>query len=270
MSVRAAFHVTESGDPHGQPLLFAHGFGCDQNMWRQVAPCFEDRYRVIRFDYAGSGGATAPYDADRYATLHGYAADVLAICRDLDLHDVVFVGHSVSAMVGVLAEREAPDLFAAHVMVGPSPRYVNDGDYSGGFELADIEGLLDSLASNYLGWSAAMAPAIMANDDRPELGEELVTSFCTVDPDIAHRFARATFLSDNRADLPHVRARTLVLQSREDVIAPLEVGRYVAEHVPDGTLVVLDAVGHCPHVSAPGAVVDAMRRFLEPSPARGS
>jgi sigma-B regulation protein RsbQ len=202
--------------------------------------------------------------------LNGYAADVIDICRDLQLHDVVFVGHSVSAMVGVLAERDAPDLFAAHVMIGPSPRYVNDGDYVGGFELADIEDLLDSLSSNYLGWSAAMAPVIMGNPDRPELGQELESSFCTVDPDVAQRFARATFLSDNRADLPGVRARTLVLQSRDDSIAPIEVGRYVADHVPGATMVVLDAVGHCPHVSAPGEVVGAMREFLELSPARGT
>jgi sigma-B regulation protein RsbQ len=270
VDVRAAFNVTESGDPRGRPMLFAHGFGCDQHMWRHVAPCFEDGYRVIRFDYAGSGGAGAAYDPDRYATLHGYAADVLAISHDLALRDLVFVGHSVSAMVGVLAEREAPELFGAHVMVGPSPRYVNDADYHGGFELSDIDGLLDSLASNYLGWSATMAPVIMANPDRPELGKELETSFCTVDPDVAQGFAKATFLSDNRADLPHVRARTLVLQSREDAIAPLEVGRYVAEHVPDGTLVVLDAVGHCPHMSAPAEVVHAMRQFLEASSPRGT
>jgi sigma-B regulation protein RsbQ len=270
MDVRAAFNLTESGNPEGQPMLFAHGFGCDQHMWRDVAPSFEDRYRVVRFDYAGSGRAAAVYDPDRYATLNGYAADVIDICRDLQLHDVVFVGHSVSAMVGVLAEREAPDLFEAHVMIGPSPRYVNDGDYVGGFEPADIQGLLESLSSNYLGWSATMAPVIMGNPERPELGQELERSFCTVDPDVAQRFARTTFLSDNRADLPGVRARTLVLQSRDDPIAPIEVGQYVADHVADATMVVLDAVGHCPHVSAPAEVVSAMREFLDRSPVRGA
>lgn len=266
MNARDAFNVTESGRPDGPVMLFAHGFGCDQNMWRHVAPQFEDRYRVIRFDYVGSGGAQAPYDPARYATLAGYAADVLDICHELGLRDVVFVGHSVSAMIGVLAEQRAPELFAALIMVGPSPRYINDGDYVGGFEPADIDELLDSLGSNYLGWSAAMAPAIVGNPDRPELGAELEKSFCTVDPDIAERFARATFLSDNREDLPRVGARCLVLQSREDIIAPPAVGQYVAEHVPDATLVVLDAVGHCPHLSAPDDVGIAMRDFLESSP----
>ena len=265
MDVRTAFNVTESGDPRGQAMLFAHGFGCDQHMWRAVAPSFEDRFRVILFDHVGAGGARAPYDRERYATLDGYADDVLQVCRSLELDDVVFVGHSVSAMVGVLAERRAPELFDTLVMVGPSPRYTNTEDYVGGFELEDIEGLLDSLASNYLGWSAAMAPVIMGNPDRPELGKELETSFCTVDPEIAAGFARATFLSDNRADLAHVRARTLVLQSREDAIAPPEVGRYVAERISDATLVVLDAVGHCPHLSAPDEVVSAMRHFLAPA-----
>jgi sigma-B regulation protein RsbQ len=258
-----AFNVTESGVPDGQVMVFAHGFGCDQNMWRHVAPQFEDRYRVVLFDYVGAGGARVAYDADRYSTLDGYADDVLRICRDLDLQDVVFVGHSVSAMIGALAERREPDRFAALVMVGPSPRYIDDEDYHGGFGPADIEGLLDSLASNYLGWSAAMAPAIMGNPEHPELGEELRASFCTVDPVIAEGFARATFLSDNRDDLREVQAPTLVLQSREDVIAPPAVGQYVADHLQAGTLVVLDATGHCPHLSAPGAVVDAMNHFLK-------
>ena len=265
MGTRAAFNVHESGIPSGQPMLFAHGFGCDQNMWRLVAPHFEASHRVIRFDYVGSGGAAAPYDPVRYASLDGYAADVLRICSDLELADVIFVGHSVSAMIGVLAEKRRPDLFDALVMVGPSPRYLNDNGYAGGFEAPDIDGLLESQESNYLGWSHAMAPVIMGNPDRPELGAELATSFCTVDPDIAERFARATFLADNRADLPQVRARTLVLQAKQDVIAPPEVGRFVSEQIPDSTLVVLDAVGHCPHLSAPDAVVEAMRDFLQPT-----
>lgn len=263
METTEAFNVTTSGNPDGQVMLFAHGFGCDQNMWRLVAPQFEDRYRVVLFDYVGAGGARAPYDAERYASLDGYADDVLRICDDLDLRDVVFVGHSVSAMIGVLAEVREPERFAALVMVGPSPRYIDDADYHGGFTREDIEGLLDSLASNYLGWSSAMAPVIMGNAEHPELGEELRTSFCTVDPVIAEGFARATFLSDNRADLGAVRAPSLVLQAREDVIAPMDVGTYVADALPDGTLVVLDATGHCPHLSAPGAVVDAMNDFLK-------
>lgn len=244
-------------------MLFAHGFGCDQNMWRHVAPQFEDRYRVVLFDYVGAGGARAPYDPARYASLNGYADDVVRISRDLGLHDAVFVGHSVSAMIGALADAAAPDLFEALVMIGPSPRYIDDGDYHGGFEHADIENLLDSLAGNYLGWSASMAPAIMGNPDRPELGEELRASFCTVDPTIAEGFARATFLADNRDDLRAVTARCLVLQSREDIIASPVVGQYVADHLAEASLVVLEATGHCPHLSAPGAVVDAMNEFLK-------
>lgn len=262
METLSAFNVTVTGVPNGKPMVFAHGFGCDQHMWRHVAPQFEDSYRVVKFDYVGAGGARAPYDPDRYASLGGYASDLITICRALELKDAVFVGHSVSAMIGVLADIEDASLFDSMVMVGPSPCYINDGPYLGGFENADIDGLLTSLASNYLGWSAAMAPTIMGNPDRPELGGELAASFCTVDPLIAEGFARATFLSDNRADLSKVTTRTLVLQSREDVIAPLEVGAHVAANLGDGTLVVLDATGHCPHLSAPDAVVLAMNDFL--------
>lgn len=263
MEARAAFNVTQRG-PAAAPrtLVFAHGFGCDQNMWRLVTPEFEDDYRIVLFDYVGMGGAKAEYDAERYSTLDGYADDVLRICRELDLTDAVFIGHSVSASIGALAQIAAPEVIGALVMVGPSPRYINDDDYVGGFEQEDIDGLLDSLASNYLGWSHAMAPAIMGNPERPELGEELKDSFCTVDPKIAAGFARATFLSDNRGDLPRVGAPTLVLQSREDLIAPLEVGQYVADRIPDSTLVVLDSSGHCPHLSAPDQVVAALRSFL--------
>ena len=259
----AAFNVRQRGRDDGPVMLFAHGFGCDQNMWRLVAPRFEDRYRVVTFDYVGSGGARAPYDPERYSTLAGYAEDVLRICRELDLTEVVFVGHSVSAMIGVLAEIAEPERFSALVMVGPSPRYVDDEEYVGGFQRDDIEGLLESLASNYLGWSHAMAPVIMANPERPELGEELEASFCTVDPAIAEQFARATFLSDNRDDLRKVRAPSLVLQCQEDVIAPPEVGRYVADQLPDATLVLLAATGHCPHLSAPDQVVTAIDEFLD-------
>ena len=262
VDVRTAFNVSERGDPSGRALVFAHGFGCDQNMWRYVAPHFEDEYRVVLFDYVGAGGARATYDVERYASLQGYAGDLVRILEELDLTDAVFVGHSVSAMIGTLAQIAAPQRFGSLVMVCPSPRYLNDGDYVGGFEQEDIDGLLSSLASNYLGWSGQMAPAIMGNPDRPELGEELETSFCTVDPDIAERFARATFLSDNRADLPRISVPTLVLQSREDVIAPPVVGQYVAEHVPGSTLVVLDATGHCPHLSAPDQVTSAISSFL--------
>ncbi len=262
VDVRRAHNVLESGIPDGKVLLFAHGFGCDHDMWRYVAPHFEDHDRVVLFDHVGSGGAQAPYSADRYAALEGYADDVVRICEELDLRDVVFVGHSVSAMIGVLAHLRAPETFSALAMVAPSPRYINDKDYTGGFSRADIDEMLASLASNYLGWSSVMAPAIMGNAERPELGAELTQSFCRSDPDIAERFARATFLSDNRADLPFVSVPTLVMQCRDDLIAPMVVGEYVAAAVPNSSLVVLEASGHCPNLSAPDEVVKALESFL--------
>jgi sigma-B regulation protein RsbQ len=246
-----------------QPLLFAHGFGCDQRMWRLVAPAFEDTHRVVLFDHVGAGQSDASaYDRNKYATLEGYAADVLEICRELALTDVIFVGHSVSAMIGVLAARQDPDRFAALVLVGPSPRYIDDADYVGGFSRQDIEGLLGSLDSNYLGWSSAMAPAIMGNADRPELAEELTNSFCRTDPDIASHFARVTFFSDNRQDLGTVRVPTLILQCSDDVIAPGAVGDYVHRHIPGSQLVVMAATGHCPNLSAPDETVGAIARFI--------
>jgi sigma-B regulation protein RsbQ len=268
MSVVQRHNVSVTGPGTGQPMLFAHGFGCDQNMWRHVAPAFAEDHRVILFDHVGAGGADpAAWDPEKYSSLDGYAADVLEIVHELDLHDVVLVGHSVSAMIGVLAERAEPDRFAALVLVGPSPRYLDDVDYRGGFSEADIAELLESLDSNYLGWSSAMAPVIVGNPERPELGQELTTSFCRTDPAVARQFARTTFLSDSRADLPGVKAPTLVLQCSSDVIAPVEVGRYVAEAIPHSTLVMMAATGHCPNLSAPGETVAAIASFLRRLPA---
>jgi sigma-B regulation protein RsbQ len=256
-------HVQVSGRPDGRAIVFAHGFGCDQNMWRFVAPGFEADHRVVVFDYVGAGASDlAAYDADRYATLDGYATDVVEIAEALDLTGAIFVGHSVSAMIGVLAAARAPGRFAKLVLVGPSPRYIDDDGYTGGFSRADIEELLESMEANFLGWSSAMAPAIMGNTDRPELGEELTESFCRTDPDIAARFARATFLSDNRADLTSVRVPTLVLQCSEDVIAPDSVGEYVHRRIPGSTFVKLAATGHCPNLSAPRETTDAIRAFI--------
>jgi sigma-B regulation protein RsbQ len=257
-------NVTVSGNPAGRPMVFAHGFGCDQNMWRLVAPAFEDRYRIVLFDYVGAGASDlTAYDPDRYGSLQGYAADVVEICEALDLRDVVFVGHSVSAMVGVLAAGAAPGRFGALVLIGPSPRYINEGEYVGGFTEEDINGLLASLDSNYLGWSSAMAPAIMGNPDRPELGAELTASFCRTDPEIQKRFARVTFLSDNRADLARAAVPALVLQCSDDVIAPDVVGQYVHRHLPGSQLVKLQASGHCPNLSAPEETIAAIAAFLD-------
>ncbi len=233
MTALERHHVTVHGVPDGQPMVFAHGFGCDQSMWRHVWPAFTDEFRVVLFDHVGYGGSDASaFDPQRYASLGGYVADVLEICDELDLEDVVFVGHSVSAMIGVLAAAARPERFARLVLVGPSPRYLDDDGYVGGFSEEDIAGLLDSLESNYLGWSRTMAPVIMGNADRPELGEELTNAFCRTDPEIAAAFARATFLADNRADLERVRIPSLVLQCADDAIAPRPVGEYVAERLP--------------------------------------
>ncbi len=247
-----------------QAMVFAHGFGCDQNMWRFIWPAFAEEYRIVLFDHVGCGGSDLnAYDVDKYSSLEGYADDVIEICRDLKITHGVFVGHSVSAMIGAIASVKAPDLFDELVMIGPSPRYIDDVDYTGGFTEAQIYELLDFLDANHMGWSQAMAPTIMGNPDRPELGEELTNSFCATDPEIARRFARVTFLSDNRADLPRVTARSLVLQCSEDVIAPLAVGKYVERNLPHSVFVLLEATGHCPNLSAPKETISAMRSFLE-------
>jgi len=257
-------NVHMSGPDGAQPMLFAHGYGCDQNMWRLVTPRFDRDYRVVLFDHIGAGGSDlSAYDPERYATLDGYAADVIELCQALNLRDVVFVGHSVSATIGILAAAKAPNLFASLVLVGPSPRYINDDGYVGGFSRPDIDELLASLDSNYLGWSSAIAPVIMGTPDRPDLAQELEASFCRTDPDIARRFAHVTFLSDNRADLALVETPALVVQCSNDVIAPVAVGEYVRDHMPNASMVLLNATGHCPHLSAPEETADAIEQFLE-------
>ena len=246
-----------------QPMLFAHGYGCDQNMWRFITPAFEDRYKIVLFDHVGHGQSDATaFDAARHGSLQGYADDVLAICHELNLKDVIFVGHSVSAMIGVLAAVQEPERFERLVLIGPSPRYINDGDYVGGFKQEDIEGLLEFLDSNHLGWSSTMAPVIMGNPERPELGEELTNSFCRTHPEIAKHFARVTFLSDNRADLPSVRTKALILQCSQDAIAPEAVGRYMHQNLAGSEFVQLSATGHCPNLSAPEETIAAMEAFM--------
>ncbi|MEU5010925.1 alpha/beta hydrolase [Streptomyces sp. NPDC021749] len=263
MDIERRNNVVVTGNPQGPTVLLAHGFGCDQNMWRLTVPALAEDYRVVLFDYVGSGRSDpSAFSEDRYASLDGYARDAVEVCDALDLRDAVFVGHSVSAMIGVLAAGLAPERIGALVMVAPSPRYIDDDGYRGGFSASDIDELLASLESNYLGWSAAMAPLIMGNADRPELGEELKNSFCATDPDMARVFARTTFLSDSRNDLKSVRVPTLVLECTQDVIAPREVGAFVHQAIPGSQLVTLEATGHCPHLSAPKATNDAITGFL--------
>jgi sigma-B regulation protein RsbQ len=253
-------HVRGSGE---QTMMFAHGFGCDQNMWRFVEPAFEGEFRTVLFDHVGAGGSDLKaYDKTKYSTLAGYADDVVEIGRALHLKDAVFVGHSVSSMIGALAAQKAPEMFRKLVMVGPSARYIDDGDYVGGFSEKQIEELLHFLESNHMGWSAQMAPAIMGNPDRPELGAELTNSFCRTDPEIAKAFARVTFTSDNREDLAKVDIPTLILQCNDDIIASKEVGEFVHRGIRNSEIIILEATGHCPNLSAPDEVIAAMRTFV--------
>ncbi|MFH9268750.1 alpha/beta fold hydrolase [Streptomyces sp. NPDC017546] len=264
MDVRERNRVRVRGRESGPVVMLAHGFGCDQNLWRLVAPALEERFRVVLFDHVGAGySAASAWSPERYSTLDGYAQDVIGICRELGLGPVTFVGHSVSSMIGVLAAVQEPALFEKLVLLTPSPSYIDDGDYRGGFSKQDIDELLESLESNYLGWSATMAPVIMGNPERPELGEELTNSFCRTDPEMARVFARATFLSDNRADLPKVTVPTLIAESARDTIAPREVGAYVHARIPGSELVTLDSTGHCPQLSAPEETAEAIIAFVQ-------
>jgi sigma-B regulation protein RsbQ len=262
MSAVKRNNVSIRGDGE-RVIMFVHGFGCDQDMWHLVASNFEADFRVVLLDLVGAGHSDlTSYSAAKYASLEGHADDIIEVCAELDLVDVVFVGHSVSAMIGVIVARKAPHRIGKLVLVGPSPRYIDDDAYVGGFSAHQIEEMLAFLDSNHLGWSAAMAPAIMGNPTRPELSEALADSFCRTDPAIARHFARTTFTSDNRADLPYVTQPTLVLQCREDVIAPVAVGEYVAAMIPDSQLVILDATGHCPNLSAPAETSRAIADFV--------
>jgi len=228
-----------------------------------VTPAFSDDYKIVLFDYVGSGRSDlAAYNRTKYSRLSGYMQDVLDVCHALDLERVIFVGHSVSSMIGVLAANREPSLFAHLILVGPSPRYINDPPYVGGFERADIEELLHTMDKNYIGWANALAPAIMKNADRPELAEELTESFCSTDPVIARSFAEATFFADNRADLQKVSVPSLILQCSDDIIAPTSVGEYLDRELPDSTFHLLKATGHCPHMSHPEETIEAIKAYL--------
>jgi sigma-B regulation protein RsbQ len=266
VDVRVKNNVRVVGAENGPTVMLAHGFGCDQHLWRGVTHLLAPTCRVVLFDHVGAGASDrSEWDEEKYSTLEAYAADVVTIAQELGLHGAVFVGHSVAAMIGVLAVADQPDLFSKLVLLTPSPRYLDDTDYRGGFSREDIDELLESLDSNYLGWSAAMAPVIMDNPERPELGEELTASFCRTDPACARAFARATFLSDNRSDLARVTVPTLVIECANDSLAPRGVGKYVHDAIAGSELVTLDTSGHCPHVSDPEVTAAAVLAFVDAS-----
>ncbi|MFJ2651467.1 alpha/beta fold hydrolase [Streptomyces sp. NPDC087420] len=263
MDIRSRNRVVVTGREDGPVVMLAHGFGCDQNMWRLVVPALAENFRLVLFDHVGAGRSDlAAWNTERYSSLDGYATDVLEICRELGLGPLTFVGHSVSSMIGVLAANREPEHFEKLVLLTPSPCYLDDGEYRGGFSAEDIDELLESLDSNYLGWSGAMAPVIMGNPERPELGEELTNSFCRTDPAIARAFAHTTFRSDNRGDLPGVSVPTLVAECSDDAIAPTGVGAFVQAQIKGSRLVTLEATGHCPQLSAPEATAAAITAFV--------
>jgi sigma-B regulation protein RsbQ len=260
ISKRNNVNIIGKGD---KVMLFAHGFGCDQNSWQFVTDAFKDEYKLVLFDYVGAGKSDlSAYSSSRYGRLQGYAQDILEVCEELNLKDIIFVGHSVSSMIGMLAAIEQPSFFKKLIFVGPSPRYLNDEGYHGGFERPDLEALFDFMDSNYLGWSSQLAPAIMGNPDRPELGEFLTSSFCSTDPDIAREFARVTFFSDNREDLQKLKIPSLTLQCTDDIIAPTSIGTYIQENTSFNTLYLMEASGHCPHISHPAETITAIKTFL--------
>jgi len=245
------------------PMMFAHGFGCDQNMWRFVAPQFADAYQIILFDHVGAGQSDLnAFDYDKYKILDGYADDIVDIAKELNLKNIIFVGHSVSAMIGVIAANKSPELFKSLILVSPSPCYINDKEYIGGFSRSEIEELLEALSKNHLGWSLTMAPVIMGNPDRQELGDELADSFCRTDPTIAAHFARTTFLTDSRDIISSIQTPSLILQCDNDIIAPIQVGEYLQQNMNNSKLVYLDATGHCPNLSAPEQTVSAIKHFI--------
>ncbi len=244
-------------------IMFAHGFGCDQNMWRYVYPAFQDNYTTVLFDHVGAGNSDlSAYSFQKYNELEGYAEDIIEIAKELNIKDAVFVGHSVSAIMGLIAANKAPDIFKSLILIGPSPSYINQGDYIGGFSSSEIDELLESMNNNHLGWSMAMAPVIMGNPEREELGKELANSFCKTDPEIAKHFAKTTFLTDKRDILQHTKVPVLILQCSNDIIAPLEVGHYMHKQIENSKLVVMKATGHCPNLSAPEETIAAIRSFL--------
>ncbi|MFJ5717921.1 alpha/beta fold hydrolase [Neobacillus sp. NPDC093127] len=247
-----------------QTIMFAHGFGCDQSMWQYIAPTFAEKYRIILFDYTGSGNSDiTAYQSEKYSTLHGYMQDVLDIIEEMDLQQILFIGHSISSMIGMLAAIERPDYFDKLIMIGPSPCYLNDTDgYVGGFEQSDIKELLALMEMNFAGWASYMAPFAMDQSKDPKLTQELENSFVSTNPRIAREFAEVTFFSDYRTSVPSVTVPTLIIQCSNDSIVPIEVGEYLHKHLQNSTLQIIDARGHYPHISQPLETTEIIIDYL--------
>ena len=247
-----------------QPMVFAHGYGCDQNMWRFITPAFENEFQIVLFDHVGSGKSDqSAYDFEKYSSLKGYANDLIEICDAMNLKNVIFVGHSVSGIIGVLAAIERPDLFSHLLLIGPSPCYINKMDYFGGFAQKDIDELIATLESNYLGWASFITPIIIGNPEKQEYSKELENSFCSMNPNIAKHFAKVTFMGDNRNDLSKVSTPTLIIQCHPDVIAPVEVGEFVHQKITESKYVLLNSSGHCPHLTAPEQLISSILTYLK-------
>ena len=247
----------------GPPLIFAHGYGCDQAMWRHIEPCFEGSHRTILYDLTGCGKSeVSAYDFERHATLEGHADDLLEICRELGVNGATVVSHSVGCTIATLASLRAPDIISKMIMVCPSPSFINEGSYVGGFTRADIDELLEFLDSNFLGWSRHMAPVLMGAPERPELAEELRNSFCQTDPEVAKHFAAVTFLADHREEFARLQSPALIVQCSRDTLAPVGVGEWLHRAIKGSKLAIIDASGHCPHLSAPEMTLAAIAPFL--------
>lgn len=246
-----------------QVLLFAHGFGCDQNAWNYIKDSFTKDYKLVLFDFVGAGNSdTTSYNPEKYASLDGYVTDIIEICDAVKIKNVIFIGHSVSCMIGALAAIKRPDLFEKLIFIGPSPCYIKSGDYLGGFDQETIDTLLEVMEEDYISWAKSMAPSIMNTENGSELSTKLTDSFCSIDPDIAKQFAKVTFLSDNRKDLPLIPRESLTIQCSDDMIAPLFVGQYIKENTPNNTLKVIKAYGHCLHMSHPAETIAAINAFI--------
>lgn len=256
-------HVRVIGEGH-QIIVMAHGFGCDQNMWQYITPYFKEQYKIVLFDYVGSGKSDmSAYDAEKYNSLHGYKQDLLEVIEALDLEQVIYFGHSVSSMIGLLAAIEQPQKFKQMIMIGPSPCYLNDEHYKGGFEKSDVEDLLSMMEMNFAGWASFMAPFAMGNEGTSPITEELENTFVSCNPQIAKQFAEVTFYSDYRDTIAKLQVPTLIMQCANDSVVPVEVGYYLHKNIKNSELVILDTRGHYPHISEPKLTVELMNNYLQ-------